>query len=187
MSDPTDPNYASYEVAPSTSTDSTNADETVQMTRRQLEQLRNGIYAEARKTFSRQSGAPKIAEATPTNTPVAHAQDVASIVSATVKATLESLGRPDVAPQTRPPSPPPGYAQPTTNISDKGSAAPTAATDPDAIYETRPLDATSFDFDRLVTKHGHHRAHEIAARNINAYLRTVRLVPDNSAAGKRRR
>lgn len=84
------------------------------------------------------------------------------------------------------PATPPAPAAPTApvaskpNISDKGPAAPSDARDSEAIYDNRPLDATHHDFERLVLKKGNReQALQFAADRINAYLRTVKLVPDN--------
>ncbi len=75
-----------------------------------------------------------------------------------------------------PTAPPPA---PAVNISDKGPASPGGARDSQGIYDTRPQDATRDDFERIATVMGREKALQFAADRINAYLRTVKLVPEN--------
>jgi hypothetical protein len=60
-----------------------------------------------------------------------------------------------------------------------GSPAPGDARDEESILLNRPLEANSHDFTRLVSKHGPVKALEMWSSNVNAYLRGVRLVPEN--------
>lgn len=76
------------------------------------------------------------------------------------------------APATTPPAP-------ATNISDKGPASSGGSRDSQGIYDTRPQDATRDDFERIATVMGREKALQFAADRINAYLRTVKLVPEN--------
>lgn len=69
--------------------------------------------------------------------------------------------------------------KPTTNITDRGPAAAGDALDAEAIYDSRPLESTADDFERLALKHGRAKAHEMARDRILAYLRGVKLVPEH--------
>lgn len=65
------------------------------------------------------------------------------------------------------------------NISDKGPAASSNARDYEGIFETDPLRSTPDDFSRLAVKMGREKALQFVSDRVNAYLRTVKLVPDN--------
>lgn len=65
------------------------------------------------------------------------------------------------------------------NISDRGPAASSNARDFEGIFDTDPLRSTPDDFNRLVVKHGREKALQYMSDRVNAYLRTVKLVPDN--------
>lgn len=78
--------------------------------------------------------------------------------------------------QPAPTTPAAGAAtQPATGI--LGPASPGDSRDSEAVLVSRPQEATGHDFERLVVKHGMAKALEMWSANVNAYLRTVKVVP----------
>lgn len=67
---------------------------------------------------------------------------------------------------------------PTTNISDRGPASSSDARDPVALMKHRITDVTRDDWDRLVADLGPQKASDQYVASAQAYLRSVKLVPD---------
>jgi hypothetical protein len=68
--------------------------------------------------------------------------------------------------------------KPTTNISDRGPATAGDVRDVETFVQTRPLEMTSSDFERLQLKVGREKALQMVQESVNAKLRTIRMTPD---------
>jgi hypothetical protein len=68
--------------------------------------------------------------------------------------------------------------RPTTNISDRGPATAGDVRDVETFVQTRPLEMTSSDFERLQLKVGREKALQMVQESVNAKLRTIRMTPD---------
>jgi hypothetical protein len=67
---------------------------------------------------------------------------------------------------------------PANNISDRGPATAGDVRDVKTYVQTRPLEMTSSDFERLQLKEGREKALQIVQESVNSHLRSIRLTPD---------
>lgn len=67
---------------------------------------------------------------------------------------------------------------PANNISDRGPATAGDVRDVKTFVQTRPMEMSSTDFERLQLKEGREKALRIVQESVNSHLRSIRLTPD---------
>jgi hypothetical protein len=101
------------------------------------------------------------------------------------KSYLSDLGLAKVSapnPVTQNTAPPVAVAPSQTTpikTANLGAPAPGDSVDVEALVTSQPLNMSGHDYDNLVAKVGKPKAEQMVQSSINAYLKTVRLAPDN--------
>jgi hypothetical protein len=70
------------------------------------------------------------------------------------------------------------HQAPTTNISDRGPASAGDIRDVETLSQTRPLEMTGGDFERLELKVGREKALALHQASVNRFLRGIKLTPE---------
>ncbi len=67
---------------------------------------------------------------------------------------------------------------PANNITDRGPATAGDVRDVETLVQTRPLEMSSSDFERLTLKVGREKALQTVQTSVNSHMRSIRLTPD---------
>lgn len=96
------------------------------------------------------------------------------------KAPTQPVSQPATA-QTPSASAPAQGATPAAPIKapNLGAPAPGDSLDVEALIASQPLNASSHDFENLAAKVGRAKAEQMVQASVNAFLKTVRIVPEN--------